>query len=206
VGWDVTRRCIAALDALEQPLQGTRFSDCYSLFKAFEAGAFYFFITEQGIEVCTLPSLLKMDDRGRLHATAGPAFEWLNDVRDFYWHGVRVEAYVVENPERITVADIETEPNTEVRRVKMERFGQARYLVASGAQEIHRDDYGTLFRREIPGDHPLVMVKVVNATPEPDGTCREYFLRVPFTMETARAAVAWTFGKSPDDYEPEQET
>ena len=33
----------------------------------------------------------------------------------------------------------------------------------------------------------------MNSTPEPDGTRRTYFLRVPPQMRTAREAVAWTF-------------
>ena len=176
------------------------------MFEAFEAGAFCFFITDRGIEVGTLPTMVKVDERNRLHSASGPAFVWLNDVRDFYWHGVRVDSYVVENPERITVADIEAETNAEVRRVKIEHFGQGRYLIDSGALEIQRDDYGILFRKEVPGDEPLVMVKVVNATPEPDGSFKDYFLRVPPTMQTAREAVAWMFGKAPDDYQPLEET
>lgn len=36
--------------------------------------------------------------------------------------------------------------------------------------------------------------RVVNSTPEADGTYCRYFLRVPPTIGTARAAVAWTFG------------
>jgi hypothetical protein len=43
-------------------------------------------------------------------------------------------------------------------------------------------------RRRGPGD-----VQVTNATPEPDGTHRAYWLRVPPGMRTARQAVAWTF-------------
>ena len=38
------------------------------------------------------------------------------------------------------------------------------------------------------------MVEVVNSTPEPDGSRKTYFLRVPPTIGTAREAVAWTFG------------
>ena len=38
------------------------------------------------------------------------------------------------------------------------------------------------------------VVEVVNATPEPDGSYRRYFLRVPPQVRTAREAVAWTFG------------
>jgi hypothetical protein len=205
-GWDVTLNAITVINTLEQDYQGINFSDWYPLFEAFEAGAFCYFITGRGIEVCTLPSMVKVDDDNRLHSDSGPAFAWLNDVRDYYWHGVRVESYVVDNPERITVAEIEGETNAEVRRVKIERFGQVRYLLGSGAQEVHRDDCGILYRKEIRGDEPLVLVKVVNATPEADGTFKDYILRVPPAMRTAREAVAWTFGKTANDYGPEQET
>lgn len=205
VVWDATRISIYAIGAFESAF-GSKFSNWYPIFEAFEAGAYCFFITDQSIEVCTLPSAVSVDENNRLHSASGPAFAWLKDVRDYYWHGVHVEPYVVENPERITVADIEAEPNAEVRRAKIERFGHARYLVASGAREIHRDDFGALYRKDIPGNEPLVMVKVVNATPEPDGSFKDYFLRVPPGMQTAREAVAWTFGKTPDDYGPEKES
>jgi hypothetical protein len=203
--WNPTFMCLSAIGALELGIE-TEFLIWYPLFEAFEAGAFFFNITDRGIEVCTPPSVFSLDDRRRLHSASGPAFVWLNDIRDYYWHGVYVESYVVEKPESITVLDIETETNMEVRRVKIERFGQARYLLDSRAILIHRDGYGALYRKLVPGDEPLVMVKVLNATPEPDGSFKDYFLRVPPTMRTAKEAVAWTFGKSPDNYEPEQET
>jgi hypothetical protein len=67
---------------------------------------------------------------------------------------------------------------------------------------MQADDYGKLWRCELPGDEPLVMVEVVNATPEPDGTSATYLLRVPPTTRTAKQAVAWTFGMTADDYHP----
>jgi len=39
------------------------------------------------------------------------------------------------------------------------------------------------------------MVEVANATPEPDGTRRAYWLRVPPDMRTARQAVAQAGGR-----------
>nr|WP_175438982.1 hypothetical protein [Streptomyces vilmorinianum] len=39
-------------------------------------------------------------------------------------------------------------------------------------------------------------------TPEPDGTFRTYWLRVPPEMTTARQGVAWTFGLAAAAYEP----
>ena len=117
-----------------------------------------------------------------------------------------VPAFVVVKPEWITLKHIDTEQNAEVRRVMIERYGQERYLLDSKAEQIHRDDFGVLYRKKIPGDEALVMVKVANSTPEPDGSLRDYFLRVPPDMIRARQAVAWSFGKKENEYNPCVET
>jgi hypothetical protein len=104
------------------------------------------------------------------------------------------------------VEQIRDEANAEVRRVMLEHFGFDRYLQASGARELHRDETGILWRVELDRDEPLVMVEVVNSTPEPDGTSRTYFLRVPPNIRTARAGVAWTFGLTEDEYHPLAQT
>jgi len=45
-----------------------------------------------------------------------------------------------------------------------------------------QDDYGKLWRTTLVVDgEPLTVVEVANATPEPDGTRKRYFLRVPPT-------------------------
>jgi hypothetical protein len=100
------------------------------------------------------------------------------------------------------------------------KYGQSKYLIDSGAKQIHQDDFGTLYRKEIANDEPLVMVKVVNSTPESDGSFKDYFIRChpelrpmksgktfgePQTA-TARNAVASTFGLLGEDYAPELET
>jgi hypothetical protein len=46
----------------------------------------------------------------------------------------------------------------------------------------------------------VTVVEVVNSTPEPDGTHRTYWLRVPPRTRTAREGVAWTFGMDAADY------
>ncbi len=101
---------------------------------------------------------------------------------------------------------IETEQNVEIRRVMLGQYGQSRYLLDSGARPIHADKYGTLYRKEMVNDEPIVMVKVINSTPEPDGSQKDYFLRVPSDMQTAHEAVAWTFNVTKGEYRPEVET
>ncbi len=63
-----------------------------------------------------------------------------------------------------------------------------------------KDETGKLLSKEVPGDEPIVMVELLNSTPEPDGSVKVYHLRVPPTMKRAREAVAWTFGVSEKEY------
>ena len=114
--------------------------------------------------------------------------------------------WAIETPMRIKTGTIEDESNAEVRRAFIEIYGEARYLEDSGAGIIASDDVGDLYRKDIPGDEPLVMVRVLNSTPEPDGSIKPYMLRVPPDMRTPREAIAWTFGMSESEYRPAVET
>lgn len=152
------------------------------------------------------PSVLTVDAENRPHNETGPFCAWRDGTGLFAWHGVRVPAWVILHPERITVDLIDAEQNAEVRRVMLERFGEDRYLENSKAQLVSKDAFGELYRRELAGDEPLVMVKVLNSTPEPDGSIKTYWLRVPPTIQTAHEAVAWTGYMTPGEYKPELET
>ncbi len=156
--------------------------------------------------VCAQPLSIQTNEEGRLHSTDGPAIEYKDGYCLYSVNGVSVNEKTAVSPETLTVEEIDGEINLEVRRIMMERFGIARYLIDSKADILHEDSYGTLFRKRIAGDEPLMMVRVKNSTPEPDGSFRDYFLRVPPFMQTAKEAVAWTFGIHEDEYEPEQET
>lgn len=150
---------------------------------------------------------LHRDDRGRLHAADGPALAYSDGFAIHAWHGVRVPARIIETPDTITSEEITAEPNAEVRRVMLERFGADRYIRELGAERVQGDDYGSLYRVERVDDSPLVMVHVTNSTPEPDGSAKDYWLRVPPEMQSAREAVAWTFQvDNPEDYAPTIET
>jgi hypothetical protein len=147
-------------------------------------------------------NILHRDERGRLHSTDSATLAYPDGWSIYAIHGVRVPEDVIMSPHALTAHRITEEKNTEVRRVMLDRFGTSRYLIEIGAKQIHADDYGTLYRAEISDDEPLVMVKVVNSTPESDNTYKDYWLRVPPTVKTARQAVAWTFEAETKDYAP----
>lgn len=152
--------------------------------------------------ICDRPTKMDTDDDGMLHNTEGPAILYSDGFQGFAWHGSVIAADLISNPGSVTVEAIEGETNVEMRRVLVEIYGLSRYLVDSGADIIHQDSFGTLYRKEIGPGEPLVMVRVKNATAEPDGTFRDYFLRVPPNMVRAQQAVAWTFGLTEEQYLP----
>jgi hypothetical protein len=71
---------------------------------------------------------------------------------------------------------------------------------ARTADLIQRDACGKLWRCHL-DDEIYTMAEVENGTPEPDGSRRRYFLRVPPTARTPREAIAWTYGLTADQYE-----
>ena len=115
------------------------------------------------------PSCIARDEQNRLHCENGPAVGY-NGFNVYAIHGVRVPEKVITAPKTLTVSEIDSERNAEVRRIMIERFGQDHYLLESKAEEIHRDKHGVLYRKEISGDEALVMVKLLNTTPETDGS------------------------------------
>jgi hypothetical protein len=137
---------------------------------------------------------VRRDERGRLHNSNGPSVTYPDGgVFELYaWHGLRVSKSVICDP--VTIERIESEQNAEIRRVLVERFGQARYVKESNAVKVQSDDFGTLYRKDQAGDEPIFMVNVICPT-----TGREYMLGIDpsayggLAGKQAKAAVASTW-------------
>jgi hypothetical protein len=171
---------------------------------AFEAGLFFCWITPRDI-LCVPKASLSVVN-GRLHREDGPAVAWPTGERYWFWRGVPVPDWVIEDPGSITPKTIRDEYNQERRRCLIERFGTARFIREAGAELISHDQYGHLWRCNFGDDDPYTLVEVVNGTPRPDGTRTTYFISVPPEMETAHQAVAWTYGLSPEQYQHVERT
>jgi hypothetical protein len=170
------------------------------------AAAGWWWPFERVAVMCERPVSVYRDDAGRFHRADGPALAWPDGFAVHAWHGTPVAASMIARLADVRVEDIRDEPNAELRRILLEHYGFDRYLRKVGAARLHQDAAGTLWRAEVPGDEPLVMVEVINATPEPDGTDRVYWLRVPPGTRTAREGIAWTFGLSEEQYRPLRES
>jgi Domain of unknown function (DUF6745) len=161
---------------------------------------------EQVAVVSERPAVLARDDQGRLHGEDGPAIAYPDGLALHCWRGMPVPADLIGQLDRLTVERIHAEQNLELRRVLTERYGLDRYLRDADATRVGADETGVLWRLPVDGDEPLVMVEVINSSPEPDGSRRRYWLRVPPDTRSAREAVAWTFGLAAEEYRPVRQT
>ena len=143
----------------------------------------------------------------RLHNGTGPALKFRDGWSVYCWKGLNVQARIIEHPETITVEEIESCQNAELRRVLIERYGDGRYLEDAGAKVVDsHPHFGTLLEIARPNDEPLARVRVKNSTPEPDGSIKIYYLKVPPGMKSVVEAIAWTFSLDKKDYDPALET
>lgn len=155
------------------------------------------------------PELIRFDEQRRLHRPDGPAIRFRDGYSIYAWHGVRVPAWVIDTPEKITVKAIQEQSNQEIARCMREIMGHERFLKELRPKILHKDECGVLMESECNGETWLI-VEVEDGTVKPDGTRRKYYLdvtcaeeHVGYPIKTARAAVAATYGFSdPKDYKP----
>jgi hypothetical protein len=122
---------------------------------------------------------------------------------------------VITAPDELTRDDVFDEDNVEarrivaadrcggsLRRIVQERMGAERFVWELAATYIDSGPQGVLYEVELPDDPDEVARHVQLLDPS---TGREYFLRMPPSIQTAAEAVAWTFGRTPDERHPAQE-
>ncbi len=85
--------------------------------------------------------------------------------------------------------------NVLARKEAIERIGFQKFIDKGLAEVVdEHSEFGILYK--LPGEtptEPMMLLKVVNSTPEPDGTFADYYLRVPPEMTNVQDAVKWTF-------------
>ena len=195
-------------------------------FRAIHEAGSYFWPSEQWCVLVDRPTVLTRDEAGRMHNTSGPAIAYSDGWALYYAHGINIPKYVITEPERITIAQVEEQDNLEVKRVFIEQYGVHRYLQDAGWEMEHKDETGELYVRKTranerdrePPQFPVErMVRVWNGTVEHGGRIREFCLPVHPELRpmkrrgnesvlgepqepTACAAVASTYGLRAEQY------
>lgn len=138
------------------------------------------------------PSRIKRDGEGRLHSMEGEAIGWPVHEPWYFFRGRPIAAGLAckSAPLAQLIADVR---DASLQREMIDWYGEARFAVEA-ADDVKTDDFGTLYWVQLNGNEDFAVVRVLNSTPEPDGTFKDYFIRVPHWVQTPREAVAWTFG------------
>lgn len=159
------------------------------------------------VMVCDRPRALHLERVGpdgwgshRLHNASGPAITYADGWGLYFWHGVRVEPWVIESP---TAERVLSERNVEVRRCAAESLGWDRLKSHLALVAVAPDPGNSPFELELydlpPGladvyDEPARILVCVNGSAERDGTRRVYGLPVPAHHDDPVAAAAELYG------------
>lgn len=127
----------------------------------------------EAVYVCRRPTEIHRDEQGRLHSTTGPAIGW-KGWGVYAVHGIRIPAWAIEEPAKLTVEAIEAERNSEVRRVLIELYGMSRYVQDAGFDVLDTDTDTAGQPRRLLRRGDLTVVELVNSTVDADGTRRTY--------------------------------
>lgn len=149
--------------------------------------------------VVRFPEAIHVDEEARLGRMGGPAIEWRDGTGTYAINGRMIPKVTATG--KLTFKKILAQNNAEVKRVLISHFGEENFLKELGAEEVARDDYGILYHGErLPGEREIfAMVAVVNSTPEPDGSYKNYYLRVSPQAATPHAAIAQSFRMGTDE-------
>ena len=152
---------------------------------------------ENIVFVCERPLTQTIDSQGNLHDTSKPALLCRDGWPVYAVHGVRVPADIIEDKNTLTVQRIEQETNAEIRRVMIDLYGPKKYTADSGAiliQEMNTDHpikglrTAKLFLKKVPNDEDIIILDVLNSSPEPDGSYKRYQLRIDPNAYNGEAA------------------
>ncbi len=111
----------------------------------------------------------------------------------------------MQKPETIShaVINIWADVSLHAARALAARAGPGRlfsWAVSSGYR-IDASKWGKLVYFHMRYDFVILILRVTNTTPGPDGKHEEHYLRVPATCRSALEAVAWTFGMTGPEYQ-----
>lgn len=199
-----------------------------------QAGWFLFF--DKLALICERP-IINLDEQLNYSNTTGPAISFVDGWEYFCVHNIEISRDIILGNVELTPDLIESESNQEVKRILMELYGFEKYLENTGAELIDTSVFKSagadgevkkreawLYKKEIKNDEPLLFVKVINSSPEPDGTFKSYTIQVSPRCEpmidgpngqvilgepqklTAKNAIASTFGLTGEEYNPDIET
>lgn len=170
---------------------------CELLMQAKEAGLGYMLEVDDCLYLAPTP-LIKINSRNQYHSTSQPAIKWKDGKEFWFYNGVAVNEKIILRPEELTLKNIKDEPNEEVKRVMIERMGE-RFTELAQPKILQEDKFGKLVEIQFEN---LIMLYANVVCPS---TGREYYLRVPRTLEDSLNMLRVSKGVTWEEWDEENE-
>lgn len=166
-------------------------------------------VFDDAVVLCERPTVVRLDERARLHAVDGPALEYADGPDAFAWHGRRVPPWAVLAPASPRLLGDE-EPR--VKSIAIERAGWPEVIRALGMPTLGEcADPGnpgrTLRLHRMPPrladqlyGRPAHVLLMTNGSPARDGSLAAFAEVVPGDIRSPLDAAAWQYGVEPDVY------
>jgi hypothetical protein len=174
-----------------------------------KAGVYDMILLDGLCVVSNMPTVIKRDTENRLHDEDGPAIEFADGYKLFFYHGMVVPGEWILKPKKLTKEVWSKEQNLEKRRVIQELMGDSfpkkigSKLIAKPSKEF-KEKHNLLGLYEVElKDDPERIARYVKV--QDHSSKRQYFLRVKPTITDADEGLAFTFGMSKEEYAPIQE-
>lgn len=167
---------------------------------------------ESTVLLCGTRPVIKRNENGEMHCADGAAVSWPDGSGQYYLDGHALGNLghkIVQRPDLLTIDDINAEPNEEIKRLAIEKYGWGKYLDQIGATVVDRRENwvdNTIealvsIRRPIQQqrwDHYERRNKIETTYLEQRklilacrSTGRQYFLAVPEDTESCEAGQRW---------------
>lgn len=146
------------------------------------------YVHEKFCLVTDFPDEIHRDADNQPHREDGPSHAWRDGWKLWYIDGIAVDEQIVMHPETQTISQIERETNSDVKAIRIARFGWARYLEEIKAEVV--DEYEniieggtweTVFR--LPDGNHVFVVTCASA--------RLFAMGLPAGIETCADARRW---------------
>lgn len=98
---------------------------------------------ENTVLLCGTRPIISRNENGEMHCADGAAVAWPDGSGQYYLDGHALGNLghkIVQRPDLLTIEDINAEPNEEIKRLAIEKFGWGRYLDQIGATVVDRRD------------------------------------------------------------------
>ncbi|MCZ7607011.1 MAG: hypothetical protein M5U25_13265 [Planctomycetota bacterium] len=155
-------------------------------------------LSRNNVVVCDPPVYAELDELGRPHSLNGPALTWGDGSAAHAINGCWVPQHAVVEPQRITLLEIELEPDESVQARLIDRYGLDQYLHNSKALVLDRTgSFELLYKAQATCDALLVLRNTGDSEHH-----QQCVFRVPASVVSAADALAWLKASEFTSFQP----